>query len=269
MKTRNICKFIPETAADTLEMQNFVYEMDTAVMAKPTVLKSDRAILLTQGAGVFRFDDTAVRCGVGMLVFGFCGETMVCEPEEGTEYIYISFGGARARTLFHRFGIYPVNRTFGGFEGMIPIWRESILRASESSIDLASESALLYAFSRFSSDEGEKGDAVNRAVVYINECFTEPTLSLTEVAQELGYHPKYLSHLFKERTGMNFSEYLRTVRIKHAVMLFSHGLDSVKSVALLSGFSDPLYFSSVFKSAVGISPREYKEQVQKGSAEGR
>ena len=61
---------------------------------------------------------------------------------------------------------------------------------------------------------------------------------------------------------MSCSEYLRTVRIKHAVMLFDHGLDSVKNVALLSGFSDPLYFSSVFKAEVGISPKEYKERLE-------
>ena len=63
-----------------------------------------------------------------------------------------------------------------------------------------------------------------------------------------------------KKMGMSFSEYLRTVRIKHAVMLFEHGLDSVKNVALLSGFSDPLYFSSVFKSEVGISPSEYRKK---------
>jgi AraC-like DNA-binding protein len=257
MKSKNICKFIPETAADTLEMQNFVYEMDQAVMGAKTLLTCDRAILVTQGSGTFYFDNAQIKLSLGSLVFGFKGETVFCEPSENLEYIYISFGGARANTLFTRFGIYKSNRSFCGFEGMIPVWRESILRASETSIDLASESALLYAFSRFSSEEKEKGDVVNNAVTYINENFTEPELSLTELAEELGYNSKYLSHLFKEKMGMSFSEYLRTVRIKHAVMLFDHGLDSVKNVALLSGFSDPLYFSSVFKAEVGISPKEY------------
>ncbi len=262
MKSKNICKFIPETAADTLEMQNYVCERDISVMSNNTHLVCDRAILVTQGAGVFHFDNDVIKLTLGALVFGFKGETMYCEPEDNLEYIYISFGGARANTLFQRFGIYKTNRSFGGFEGMIPMWRESLLRASESSIDLAAESALLYAFSRFSSDDREKGDVVNKAVTYINENFTEIDLSLTEVSEELGYNSKYLSHIFKEKIGMSFSEYLRTVRIKHAVMLFDHGLDSVKNVALLSGFADPLYFSSVFKNAVGISPKEYKCKMQ-------
>ena len=47
------------------------------------------------------------------------------------------------------------------------------------------------------------------------------------------------------------------IRLKNAIALFDHGLDSIKNVALLSGFSDPLYFSSVFKAEVGRSPKEY------------
>ena len=57
--------------------------------------------------------------------------------------------------------------------------------------------------------------------------------------------------------SIGYSEYLRTLRIKYAVSLFDHGIDSVKNVALLSGFQDPLYFSSVFKNVIGISPTQY------------
>ena len=67
----------------------------------------------------------------------------------------------------------------------------------------------------------------------------------------------YLSHLFKQKMNVGFSEYLRTLRINYAITLFDNGLDSIKNVALLSGFSDPLYFSSVFKKTVGKSPKDY------------
>ena len=53
------------------------------------------------------------------------------------------------------------------------------------------------------------------------------------------------------------------MRLKYAVSLFDYGLDSVKNVAILSGFADPLYFSSVFKESIGISPREYIERETK------
>ena len=59
---------------------------------------------------------------------------------------------------------------------------------------------------------------------------------------------------------MGFSEYLRLVRVKHAVMLIENGVTSVKNVASLSGFSDPLYFSKVFTESVGVSPSEYRRK---------
>ena len=57
---------------------------------------------------------------------------------------------------------------------------------------------------------------------------------------------------------MSYSEYLRNYRINYAVSLLNHGIDSVKNIAFLSGFSDPLYFSNVFKKVMGISPKDYK-----------
>ncbi|MBQ9769648.1 MAG: helix-turn-helix transcriptional regulator, partial [Clostridia bacterium] len=60
-----------------------------------------------------------------------------------------------------------------------------------------------------------------------------------------------------------YSEYLRTIRIKYAVSLFNHGIDSVKNVALLSGFSDPLYFSTIFRKEIGVTPTEYKNNIGK------
>ena len=92
--------------------------------------------------------------------------------------------------------------------------------------------------------------------------FSDPSLSISSIASELSYNPKYLSHLFKSQVGINYSEYLRNTRIKYAVTLFDSGVDSVKNVAALSGFSDPLYFSSVFKKTVGVSPKEYTKRLK-------
>ena len=93
------------------------------------------------------------------------------------------------------------------------------------------------------------------------EQLTDSDLSIAKIAENLGYNSKYLSHFFKEKTGITYSEYLRTLRINYAVSLFEHGIDSVKSVALLSGFTDPLYFSTVFKKSIGVSPKDYKRRL--------
>ena len=84
-------------------------------------------------------------------------------------------------------------------------------------------------------------------------------LSLASVAAEVGYHKKYLSHRFRLYTGVGFNRYLKDLRVKNAVFLMDNGVHSVKNVALLCGFGDPLYFSKVFRETVGISPKNYRK----------
>jgi AraC-like DNA-binding protein len=119
------------------------------------------------------------------------------------------------------------------------------------------EGLLLFSFSRLTCEKAAENGLVAQIIEMTEEGFRDPTLGIAEIARELSYHPKYLSHLFKRKTGVTYSEYLRSVRLKYATSLFDHGLDSVKNVALLSGYADPLYFSGVFKRQMGLSPKDY------------
>ena len=139
------------------------------------------------------------------------------------------------------------------------MWRDSLSRADTETIDLAAESILLYTFSRLSQSAVQKDGLLSQILEITEERFRDPDLCIGEIAKELNYNVKYLSHYFKEKKGVGYAQYLKTIRIKYAVSLFDHGISSVKNVALLSGFTDPLYFSSVFKSCIGLSPTEYKD----------
>ena len=176
--------------------------------------------------------------------------------------MYICFSGNRSEELFYRFNINCNNRNFQGFDGIIPLWNESLSRASKETIDLAAESILLHTFSRILTKPRKNDDILHKIIKLSEEHFNDPELSIGEIAKELSYNSKYLSFLFKEKMGVGYSEYLRTLRIKYAVSLFDNGIDSVKNVALLSGYTDPLYFSTVFKNAVGVSPKEYKNNLK-------
>ncbi|MBQ3085014.1 MAG: helix-turn-helix domain-containing protein [Clostridia bacterium] len=258
MQERNICKFISEPISEQLLVSHFIFETKLDMMGQGITLEQHRAILMTKGSGELLIGGHRIACSVGDLIFGFRGERFQMKGHAGCEFLYISFWGARAEELFRRFSIKPLNRCFRGFDGLIPIWHESLSRASEETIDLAAESMLLYTFSRLVSEAGEQNAVINRVIAFSEKRFTDPALSLATLAEELGYNAKYLSHLFKERMGLGYAEYLRSLRVKFAVSLFDHGIDSVKNVAALSGFSDPLYFSTVFKKTVGVSPKEYK-----------
>ena len=258
MKSKNICKFIPETSVDKLTIHSFILESDPESMSLKHTLQHNRAILVKQGKGTFSFDNTNIEFSPGTIVFGFEGELFSTTTDNSCEYMYISFSGARSDTLFRRFGITRSNRYFPKSDGLVPLWQDSLSRASEDNIDLAAESVLLYTFSRFSGESSEKHDIINQIIEFTEANFTNSDLSLSHLAEKFSYNPKYISHIFKSKVGIGYSEYLRNLRIKYAISLLDHGIDSIKNIAILSGFSDPLYFSSVFKKTIGQSPNEYK-----------
>ncbi len=256
----NICKFPSPHLCEALDVRCFVLEANGAL---PPFRLGAHRMILTLGEGVMlTIDGETLRPGVGELVFVFRGEELTVAFPEGTTLMYIDFEGLRAEELFARFDIRRGRRAFEGYEGLIPLWSESLSRADESCIDLASESVLLYSFSRLSGSVCARSTLIGRILELTEKHFHDPELSVEELGRELSYHPKYISRAFKDKMGVTFSEYLRSVRIKYAITLFDHGIDSVKNVALLSGFSDPLYFSTVFKNIVGVSPKEYKSTAR-------
>lgn len=256
MQRRNICKFTSQSYSENLSVPCFVMETEKNIMQTATYLPHYRLILVIKGDGYITLDDTNIKVNVGHIIFGFKGETLtVCGNI--CNYMYIDFDGIRAEELLKRFNINKSNRHFTGFDGLIPLWEESLARASKETIDLVSESIIIYTFSRLDSNSSIGDSTINKIIQITEEQFNNFDLSISVIAEELGYNQKYLSHLFKKKTNKTYSEYLRCIRIKYAISLFDNGINSVKNVALLSGFNDPLYFSTVFKNTIGLSPKEY------------
>ena len=97
---------------------------------------------------------------------------------------------------------------------------------------------------------------VQRACDYIAEHFAED-LRIDDIASHLGLCRSQLYRIFKQRIGVSPQQYLTEYRIRQACALFSAEHRSVKETAFAVGFSDPLYFSSVFKKWMGVPPAEY------------
>lgn len=258
MKSSNICKFTLEKDIQGIKTDCFVFESDPNSMRLKNTLNKNSVFLIVNGKGHFNIANKNFPFKTGDLIFCFKGESIKVWPSEDCRYMYIHFDGNRSEELFRRFDITPKNRLFEGFDGIIPLWSDSLATASEMTIDLASESILLYTFSRLFKNSSERDNLKNKLLEISENKFTDPDLSVNSIADMLGYNPKYISHLFKEKMGITYSEYLRNLRIKYAVSLFDHGIDSVKNVAFLSGFTDPLYFSTIFKKCLGVSPKDYK-----------
>ena len=199
MKNQNICKFIPSGTSNLLHVQNFVYETDLEIMSEPVTCAAHRAVLVTRGEGLFFCGAGSWHGGVGTLLFFFSGETVRVQEAADLEYIYVSFSGERGDDLFRRFAIHGENRVFEGFDQMIPMWKESLLRASEENIDICAESMLLYALSRLSAANVKMNQLVQKMISITEQRFTEPSFSIGYLSETLGYNNKYISHVFKKK----------------------------------------------------------------------
>lgn len=103
------------------------------------------------------------------------------------------------------------------------------------------------------------GGLTKRAKEYIKANYAK-SITLEDVAREINVSPQYLSRLFKEETGENFIDYLTGMRIRIAKSLLESDEMSVKEICFSIGYSDPNYFSRIFKKIVGSTPTEYKDE---------
>lgn len=101
---------------------------------------------------------------------------------------------------------------------------------------------------------------IKKALSYLNENYGKP-LSINDVASYVNLSTSYFSMVFKEQTGISFSEYLIQLRISHAKKLLESSELKVYEISGLVGYYDYRHFCKQFKKRVGLSPSEYREKV--------
>ena len=99
---------------------------------------------------------------------------------------------------------------------------------------------------------------VTRAVEYVKEHYADQELSIETICSYLNVSAAYFSTVFKKETGKTFINYLTDYRMEQAVDLLLTKDEKTYIIAEKVGYSDPNYFSYVFKKQFGMSPSKYK-----------
>ncbi|MEG1876444.1 MAG: response regulator [Lachnospiraceae bacterium] len=99
---------------------------------------------------------------------------------------------------------------------------------------------------------------IEDAKTYILEHFANQELSVEMVCEHLHISQAYFSTIFKKETGVSYVNYLTDIRLNKAVELLNETEDKTYIIADKVGYTEPNYFSYVFKKKFGISPSKYR-----------
>ncbi|WP_248924385.1 helix-turn-helix domain-containing protein [Paenibacillus hamazuiensis] len=103
----------------------------------------------------------------------------------------------------------------------------------------------------------KSGSLVTLIEKYIEENYTKD-LGLEQIAGEMGVSVKYVSRVFKEKTGVNLTDFINQVRMEKAKGLLAETDMRVNDIAEAIGIPSRTTFLRVFKKMEGVSPNEYR-----------
>ncbi len=109
------------------------------------------------------------------------------------------------------------------------------------------------------SSESEDTDLATTIEKYIIQNYKDPSMSLNKISDEFQISESYFSHMFKEKTGVNFSSYLENIRMTEAARLIQETDISLNELYFAVGYNNPNSFRRVFKKVFGVTPSSMRE----------
>ncbi len=259
----NICLFVPyHKDYHSIHTINFVLETKKQVYTSLMAQSVYKVYYVCSGNGAIHTMGQVNELHRGDVFFTFPAVPFCIESGSDFSYMYISFLGSRANMIMEKLKISAHNFIFSDCGDMEAFWQNGFSINPELT-DLISESILLYTFSFLGNryipaDSKSRSNNVALTIKkYIDDNYSNADLSLDSISAEIAYNKKYVSTVFKRDIGIGISEYLNIIRIQNACTLIRQGFTSVCDIAACCGYTDPQYFSKVFKQQIGMSPSSY------------
>lgn len=111
-----------------------------------------------------------------------------------------------------------------------------------------------------------KDPRVQKAIALI-ESIQDTSLSVSELAKQVGMSERHFSRLFSVEVGMAPKSYLLKMRLKLAVWLLQHTFKPITSVAYDAGFSSVAHLSSLCRKRFGVTPSDIRKGAPASSVD--
>ncbi len=138
-------------------------------------------------------------------------------------------------------------------------------------IEFMEKQNYLYEIIRFFSEQFEmimnstgnpSRDTILDDILYYIDHNYKTNIKLETIAPLFGYNSAYLGKIFTKSTGENFNSYVDHMRIEHSKELLMENRLKVYEIAEQVGYKNVDYFHKKFKKYVGMSPAEYRKNIE-------
>ena len=108
---------------------------------------------------------------------------------------------------------------------------------------------------------GEIPQRIAQVMQYVAANYADSSLTVQKIAGEFGYHPNYISQMFKESTNKTLRDYLTHYRIRMAKNLLRTTELDVGTIGWKCGFNSVSYFIKVFRQHTGMTPHKFQKST--------
>ena len=238
----------------------------------PALRSHDLIHFVAKGKGKFVCLDKEYTVSAGDGFFAPANKVIFYEADENEpwEYYWVGFSGVDAPRLLDACRLSAEKPCFHSSDPDEMI-RLILDIYGSNGVSAASEAHMtggLYSFLAKIIEENAPEESAHRttkyldsAVKYIEHNFSLP-ITVTDIANSAAISRSHLYRIFMQELQITPNDYLVKYRISVACNLLRNAGISVSEAAYSSGFSDPLYFSRVFKRIKGCTPSAYARSVQ-------
>lgn len=250
--------------------RDYMFSPDTG-----RILAEFQILYITRGSGWFMSTHcprTVVQAGDAIMLMP--GEWHSYAPDRRTGWTenWIGFTGDFVQHLLRLnffSTVHPILRVgfsdtlFAAFEQAVRVAREEKPAYQQQ---LAGFVALIvgtiYAKSRqHPYKDNPDTDSINLARRYMREHLSE-NINMEDVAREIGLGYSKFRKIFRGYTGFPPTQYFLNLKIEKAKDYLSSTSYSCKEIAFRLGFDSGSYFNKMFRQHTGITPLEFRTQLQ-------
>ena len=193
--------------------------------------------------------------------------------KEQTEVYWVHFTGNNVTNLLLSYGLTDDKKVFycgSGFE------YQNLFRAMIYELQMCKDNypemlemylrqifikLQRYFKSCIKTDNSHAAEDVNKATAYFSEHYSEQ-INIDSYAEQNHVSTSWFIRNFKLYAGLTPMQYILSKRIYNAEALLQGTQYNISEIAQLVGYDNPLYFSRIFKKMKGLSPSEYRKNMQ-------